>query len=372
MILPPLRASARIRPRKASSALLVLAMVLAGVVLAAPAQAASAKPSRLKIVKVAASSAPSATGTSVAASVSVVNPARASQRAATLRLDLVSGSRAFRLGDVRVPALPGRGRTAVRLHQAAPQTVPAGRYAVRACFLGRPAKTCRKSAATVTVAPARPVAPAALVWDVGRLDFGARGYSDSVTRDVTITNRGGRATGAMAFTILGNQLREFSVAGSTCPTVLAAGASCRVTVRFEPGMAGLMRATLEASGAPGGSVALSGIGATRVLSMSTTKYSYGSAPINTSVTRTFWLANAGTVAVPLNPLAITGSGYVIDPASESTCVGLVALAPHGYCTFSMKFQPRAAGVYVGFVTATSGSDSTAIELRGTGELAPPT
>ncbi len=106
--------------------------------------------------------------------------------------------------------------------------VPAGQYAVRACRGPVAAETCRTSAATVTVASAALVAsPAALAF--GDVKLGTA----PARRDVTITNGGKTPTGALAAAVTGEP-RLLDHASSTCASSLAPGASCTVSLAFDP------------------------------------------------------------------------------------------------------------------------------------------
>jgi len=60
----------------------------------------------------------------------------------------------------------------------------------------------------------------------------------------------------------GPDASEFVVAGHTCTTAIAPGASCTMTVRFDPSTTGTKNATLSQNpaGTPGVSATLAGSG----------------------------------------------------------------------------------------------------------------
>jgi len=86
--------------------------------------------------------------------------------------------------------------------------------------------------------------------------------TESGQQTVSITNTGGGPLAIAAIGVTGADAGDF-VEGDDCPTTLAIGASCSVTIGFDPAAAGLDDAALTLNdNAPGGSqsVALSGSG----------------------------------------------------------------------------------------------------------------
>jgi hypothetical protein len=98
------------------------------------------------------------------------------------------------------------------------------------------------------------LAPALLVLGPSFMDFGNIGLGGSAIRTFTVANNGGSPSGVVSFAMSGPDPADFQVLSTTCG-VVPAGASCGVTVRFQPVVVtiGTWNATLTATGAPGGS-----------------------------------------------------------------------------------------------------------------------
>jgi hypothetical protein len=81
-----------------------------------------------------------------------------------------------------------------------------------------------------------------------RLNFGSHPVgSTSKPKTVTVTNEGSVAvnfTGA-GIVIGGTDPTEFPISATTCGTSLAAGASCTVSIEFQPTATGTQSATLQ-------------------------------------------------------------------------------------------------------------------------------
>ncbi|MBA3451585.1 MAG: choice-of-anchor D domain-containing protein, partial [Deltaproteobacteria bacterium] len=103
------------------------------------------------------------------------------------------------------------------------------------------------TAANVTVTPAARAFGSELVGQNG------------ATQSFTFTNLGQQTSGVMAVAL--DSTTNFSIQSNTCTTTLAFNASCVVTVRFNPTVAGSPTASLTGTATPGGapSAALSGV-----------------------------------------------------------------------------------------------------------------
>jgi hypothetical protein len=84
-----------------------------------------------------------------------------------------------------------------------------------------------KKAKTLTVTPASFVSPTSLQF--GTVPVGAT----SSPRAATLTNKGNTSFTIGSIGIAGTNPLSFEMA-ETCPTILAAGASCSINVRFKP------------------------------------------------------------------------------------------------------------------------------------------
>lgn len=89
-------------------------------------------------------------------------------------------------------------------------------------------------------------------------------YAPAITQTVTFSNPGPAATTFSSWSVTGTNASSYSIYANTCGLSLAAGATCNVTIAFNPAQVGTLAATLiandNAAGSPQ-SVSLSGSGA---------------------------------------------------------------------------------------------------------------
>jgi hypothetical protein len=97
------------------------------------------------------------------------------------------------------------------------------------------------------------VSPSSLSFPLTTLGDTAGGLS------FVVTNNGGSTTGDLTVGKSGSHPNDFNVAGTNC-TTLAPGASCIVTITFQPSQRGLRTASISVSGVPGGSVSVGASG----------------------------------------------------------------------------------------------------------------
>ena len=162
----------------------------------------------------------------------------------------------------------------------------------------------------------------------------------SVVKKITLTN-----TQILPLNITGiaTHLADY-VATSTCPmspAILAAGASCKISVTFTPSVLGLRTDTLSitdnASGSPQ-TVRLSGNGVVAV-SLTPTSISFQKQVVGTtSSAATLTLKNNQTVPLTISAIATDLSDY----SSTTTCpITPNTLGAGLSCTISVSFKPAA-------------------------------
>lgn len=178
---------------------------------------------------------------------------------------------------------------------------------------------------------------------------------------VTLTNSGGSMLNISSIVVSG----PFSQTNN-CPTALAAGANCTISVSFSPVARGSAAGTLSiadnASGSPQ-AVGLAGTGVSPVVSLSTSGLVFGNQPLlSTSAAQMVTLSNVGDATLSLSGIGTTG-----DFAQTNNCGGTVALGAS--CVVNVMFAPAAPGSRSGslFFTdnAPSGSPQS-VSLNGTG------
>ncbi|MFD0522588.1 choice-of-anchor D domain-containing protein [Paractinoplanes durhamensis] len=183
----------------------------------------------------------------------------------------------------------------------------------------------------------------------------------SAAQTVTVTNSGSAAAPVAGIATTGDFAQT-----NTCGTSLAAGASCTVSVRFAPTVAGSRTGTLTvtASGITT-TIALSGTGMgstttpAPALTANPSSLTFGTQALNTTSTgQAVTVTNSGTAAATSPAAAVTG-----DYAQSNTCGTSLAGAS---CTVTVTFRPTASGTRSGTLTVTGGGVSTATALTGTG------
>jgi uncharacterized repeat protein (TIGR03803 family) len=197
----------------------------------------------------------------------------------------------------------------------------------------------------------------------GSLTFAKQAIATtSAAKTVTLTNANGRAINFTGIT----SVAEFPVQSNGCGTLLAAGATCTVTVAFSPTATGTRTGQLtiadDATGNPH-KVNLSGTG-TLPLTVSPTSLGFGSVVAGvTSAAKTVTLTNANPEAITF--ASITASG---DYALTNGCPAV--LAPSASCTLTLTFTPTAKGSRPAVLDILSDATSSPqkVNLNGTGTL----
>jgi uncharacterized repeat protein (TIGR01451 family) len=162
------------------------------------------------------------------------------------------------------------------------------------------------------------------------VDFGGQTVGTTSSAGVvTLSNTGDASLFVNSASITGSAAGDFAMISDHCTTVgvLAAGASCTVSVKFTPSVPGLRTATFQFGDDAGGSphsVALTGIGA---LASADLAVSIAATPnpakAGSKVTYTITILNAGpsgAMNVQLNDVLSSQSSFVSAKPSQGTCV----------------------------------------------------
>jgi len=163
----------------------------------------------------------------------------------------------------------------------------------------------------------------------------------SAAKPVTLKNTGTASLTISSIAITGINAGDFAQT-HTCGSLLAAGASCKISVKFKPTMSGTRTAALSirdnAAGSPQ-KVTLSGIGTAAKLSP--ISLSFGSIGLGTtSLPKTVSLKNVGTTTLTITGIAISGTN-ASDFAQTHTCGS--SLAAGANCSISVRFTPAVLG-----------------------------
>ena len=176
--------------------------------------------------------------------------------------------------------------------------------------------------------------------------------TSSAAQTATMTNSG---TSAITMgTISLTDATNYTISANTCPasgSTLAGGASCTISVKFNPASTGFKRAAVIINDSDPSSpqlVGLAGTGTSNVvltpntIQFATTAVGIASAP--TKVT----LTNKTGVSITLgNPaFSITGPFLV---AANSTCTNSLVIAANGTCIINAQFKPTKVGFASGTI-----------------------
>ena len=150
-----------------------------------------------------------------------------------------------------------------------------------------------------------------------------------------------------------------------CPSSVAAGGSCTLTVKFSPSVGGTRTGQItvtDDAGSPQVANA-TGTGTTPTVSFSSPHLQYGVHAVgSTSDLQTVTVTNKGQA--PLNINAISASGNYLE---SDTCVGN-SVPPGSTCTVNAQFAPSVLGVNNGWLTLSDNAPGSPhlIEASGSG------
>jgi hypothetical protein len=203
--------------------------------------------------------------------------------------------------------------------------------------------------------------PPTLTTSTTSLIFPTTTIGQSSTQSFTVTNTSSTSQ-PLSFVMADGSTSPFSFPssglGSACGAVLAAGATCSLSVRYQPTVAGLqVQQVILSTGTPPlpqVAVVLNGTGSAAGLTVSPTSGPLGNVATGLNLAVAFTVNNIGSVAVPLVP-AFTGPDagqfqVVVPAGTTSPCVPTTTLAPGASCTLSVAFNFTTTGAKSATVT----------------------
>ena len=210
--------------------------------------------------------------------------------------------------------------------------------------------------------------PAAPALSATSLAFGSQNVGEpGPAQQATLTNLG---AGSLAITSI-TAGPDFKLANG-CPAALTGGASCNVSVKFDPTTTGYRPGTLAVESSsihPALDVALSGTGTVPTAIVLPGSLSFLPQQIGKlSGAQILTLSNTGT-----GPLSISSIGATGDFLKSTNCPKV--LSPGSGCTVFVQFKPTVAGTRSGSLiiaddTIPTGTTQT-IPLQGTGLASAP-
>ena len=166
----------------------------------------------------------------------------------------------------------------------------------------------------------------------------------SAAQMINLTNTGQANITSLVIGLGGADPGDYAQTNN-CPTTLAAGFSCNISVAFSPVATGSRTATVTASDSASGSpqtVPLTGTGkagSLPVVTLSPTSLAFPNVPLNTLSQQTVTVTNTGTASLTFASGSITITGTVSSDFSETnTCAG-TSIAVNKTCTITVSFTP---------------------------------
>jgi hypothetical protein len=211
------------------------------------------------------------------------------------------------------------------------------------------------------------IAQGQLAFSPATHDFGVLVLGSAATVNTTLRNTGQDAVAITGFAVPA----PFSQA-NTCPATLVGGASCSVTVTYDPQAAGahsasLAVATADAAADANFPVTGSAVVPTTNLTLSDNTIDFGAADVGANApNKTLTITNAGNSPATVNGIGITGS---TEFNQSNNCGG--KLAPGAKCTITLAFVPNAYGTRSGNLNVFEEASGTlySVALSGHGDAA---
>jgi len=162
--------------------------------------------------------------------------------------------------------------------------------------------------------------------------------TSSSARTVTLSN-----TGSVPVTIGSIQTTASDYQQTNnCGSLLNVGASCVVSVVFQPTTSNARPGSLVITDNAGGSpqnVPFTGTGTIAQMSGGWS-VTFGSTAVGTSLVQSFTITDVGTVPLTIGTLSINGTNAA-DFSQTNSCAATIA--PKGFCTVTVTFTPSATG-----------------------------
>ena len=210
-----------------------------------------------------------------------------------------------------------------------------------------------------------------LTFSPASLSFGSQTVGTTgAARAITLTNNGNGALSVSGIAISGTNAADFAQT-NTCGNSVAAGASCTVSVTFDPAASGNRTASLSVADNAAGSPQTAGLSGSGSSGAPTVTFTPSTLPLGNqavataSSPQTITLKNAGTSALNISSVAFTGANAA-DFSQNNTCGSSVAAG--GSCAITVMFTPSGCGSESASLSVTdnaTGSPHT-VPVSGTG------
>jgi dienelactone hydrolase len=185
----------------------------------------------------------------------------------------------------------------------------------------------------------------------------------SPAQSVTLTNYGTVALSISGIGFTGADPGDFAET-NTCNGAVAPGATCTISVTFQPTSINARNATLSiADNAPGSSQTISLSGEGTVVELNPASLSFGVVQAGQRKSLPTTLTNVGSTTLSITGLTITGSSAF---SQTNTCP--LSLGAGASCTITVTFKPGGRGGFTGAasISDNGGASPQQVPLSGSG------
>jgi hypothetical protein len=200
------------------------------------------------------------------------------------------------------------------------------------------------------------------------VSFGNVVVGSDTTQTIRLQNIG---TSEVKISSLTSSVANVTISGITLPANLTAGASATLTAAYKPTAAGSAAGKITVTSTAVGSptiIDLSGTAAAASIQLtpSATSLSFGNVTVGSSGTNGLTVKSTGNTNASISKVAVSGTGFVLGSSGAS-----VILDPSQSETYTVNFDPKAAGSVTGTLTITSNAPNSPlnISLSGAGAAA---
>ncbi len=198
--------------------------------------------------------------------------------------------------------------------------------------------------------------------------FGNVAVGSDTTQTIRLENIG---TSQVTISSITPSVSGVAVSGVTLPVGLAPGTSATVTAAYKPSGAGSVAGKITVTSNAVGSPTVINLSATAAaatvrLTPSATSLSFGDVTLGASGTNQLTVRSTGNTKASISNVTISGSGFGLGTSAAG-----VTLDPTQSVTYSVNFDPKAAGSLTGTLTITSNAANSPMKvaLFGTGVAA---
>jgi hypothetical protein len=221
---------------------------------------------------------------------------------------------------------------------------------------------------TITVGVNATATLSTLAATPASVSFGNVVVGSNTTQTIRLQNIG---TSQVTISSITPSVSSIAISGVTTPIKLAPGTSATLTAAYKPTAAGSVTGKITVTSNAVGSPTIVDLSATAAaatvqLTPSASNLSFGSVTVGSSGTSQLTVKSTGNTNATISKVAITGTGFVLGSSAAN-----VILDPSQTQSYTVNFNPKAAGALSGTLTITSNAKNSPINipLSGTGVAA---